>query len=79
MTKKQARARERAIEAIHRIGLVFHDNDFSCAEMHKIIADERAVLGFGRLMIQATWLTVVKDGFCDHLKSKPKRKTKSKK
>ena len=91
MTKKQAR--EKAIESIHRIGLVFNHNNCECKELFAVIQNERAVLGFGRLMVQAAWMTNRTDGIYDlkfrdvayhllfqcYLKQKPKRKTKAKK
>lgn len=91
MTKKQAHLK--GLEAIHRIGIVFKSNNFAISELYNLLDSERAILGFGRLLIQAAYMTMQKDGFCDqrfrdvaylllyqhYLKQKPKRKTKAKK
>jgi hypothetical protein len=91
MTPKQAR--KKAIESIHRIGLVFKSNNFATTELYKMLDSERMILGIGRLMVQAAYMTYRKDGLWDlrfrdvayellyqcYLKQKPKRKTKSKK
>lgn len=91
MTKKQARAK--AIESIHRIGLVFKSNNWATTELFKMLDNETMILGIGRLMVQAAYMTMQRDGFCDlkyrdvafellyqcYLKQKPKRKTKAKK
>ena len=53
MTKKQARIK--AAEALNRIKWVFEHNDYSCAELSRMVKNETLVLGLGRLMLQAAW------------------------
>jgi len=91
MTKAQAR--KKAIDSIHRIGIVFTHGDCDCKELLAILESETAVLGLGRLMIQAAWMTQKTDALIDmkfrdvtfhllyqcYLKQKPKRKSKKNK